>query len=200
MANKNYMENRVIEECRKQLSPRNIQKIAKAAVKIAESFDDRSEIIRLKALIQEVQATKENHMVSLRACNDNAVREMIFEDLRKVCADTEAYEKQLEIEIVRREAITEDQVIKSLTRLAEGDINDIAYRRSLVRLLVSKIFLYDDRYTITFNSGDEEVTIPDMLLDAIEKELDGDSLCLLKQEGHHFFSPAQRSCISRVEA
>jgi hypothetical protein len=57
--------------------------------------------------------------------------------------------------------------------LADGDINDIAYRRSLTRLLVNKIFLYDDRFTITFNSGDDEVTITDVLLEGIEQAFEG---------------------------
>ena len=51
-------------------------------------------------------------------------------------------------------------------------------------MFVNKIFLYDDKYTITFNIGDEEVEITDKQIDEIEKELSGEKLCLLNNVVH----------------
>ena len=92
--------------------------------------------------------------------------------------------EQLELEKARRESITEEQIISSLTKLAKGDVNAIAYRRSLIKRLVNRIFLYDDSFTITFNSGDDEVTITDVLLEKIEEGLDGKNLCLSDHRVH----------------
>ena len=125
-------------------------------------------------------------MTSLRACSDDTVREMILEDLSALGAELIELEKQLELEMARRHVVTEEQIEKSLTKLAEGDIFDVAYRRTLIRLLVNKIFLYDDRFTITFNTGDEEVEITVMLLEEIEENLEGENLCLLNQPLHQF--------------
>ena len=71
-----------------------------------------------------------------------------------------------------------------LSSLADGDVNDITYRRSLIRLLVNKIFLYDDYFLITINSGEEEVEMTIELVDKIEKALGDKSLCLSRNEGH----------------
>ena len=74
-----------------------------------------------------------------------------------------------------------------LSKLASGDINNIVYRKTLIKLFVNKIFLYDDKFTITFNTGDEEVTITDIILDKIEsasKSKGEKSLCLSNAVGH----------------
>ena len=42
----------------------------------------------------------------------------------------------------------------------------------------------DDKFTITFNTGDEEVTITEVMLSEIEEELSGNSLCFLKNKVH----------------
>ena len=175
---KDSIENIIVDECRKLLTPLNIRRIAKELMKIVNSYDDKTEINRLGKLLDDAKQAKNNHMVSLRKCDDT-VREMLIEDLSAIGAEIKELEKQLELENARRESVTEKQIIASLTRLADGDVNDVVYRRSLIRLLVNRIFLYDDKYTITFNSGDEEVTITDVLLENIEKGLEGQKLCLL---------------------
>ncbi|MCL2224345.1 MAG: recombinase family protein [Defluviitaleaceae bacterium] len=177
MVHKSYIEDIVINKCREMLDLDIIRWIAKEIARIAESYDDTTEIDRLKKLLHEAQRAKENHMVSLRKCADDTVREMIVEDLSALGAEIKALEKQLALEQARRETISEKQIIESLTRLAKGDINKIETRRALIRLLVNKIFLYDDRYTITFNSGDDEVEITNELLSNIEKGLE-EKFCL----------------------
>ena len=59
-----------------------------------------------------------------------------------------------------------------------GDIHDKTYRKFLIQIFVNRIYLYDDKFTITFNTGDEEVTISDILLGNIEDALMGKTLCL----------------------
>jgi len=109
---------------------------------------------------------------------------MIFEDLGRIGAEIKELEKQIEIEKARHYVVTEQQVVDHLKSLADGDIKDITYRKSLIRLFVNKIFLYDDKFTITFNTGDEEVTITEVMLSEIEEELSGNSLCFLKNKVH----------------
>lgn len=178
---KNTIEDIVVNECRKLLTPKNIRRIAKEVVKIAQSFDDTSEIKRLEGLIQDAETAIANQMVSLRACTVDTVRELIIQDLSALGAEQKALEGQLELEKARRHIVTEEQIIGELSKLADGDVNDLAYRKSLIRLLVNKIYLYDDRYTITFNSGDGEVEITGELLAKIEEVLSGKNLCLTNQ-------------------
>ena len=185
MVHKDYIEDKVIAVCRNQLMPQNIRRIAKEITKISKSLDDRTEIKRLESLIQKANDEKENHMASLRACKDDELREMIFGDLKRIGAELREFEKQLELENARRESITEEQIIASLTRLVNGDLNDSTYRKTLIRLFVNKIFLYDDEFLITLNSGDEEVEITVELLENIEKVLGFKNLCLLSHPVLH---------------
>ena len=174
-----------MHECQKLLTPQNIRRIAKAVVQVAESYEDNSEFNRLKGLLKETQKAKRKMMASLRVCSDDTVREMIFNDLSKIGAEIKELEKQLEIEEARRQKISESSIIKFLTNLAKCDINNnTVYRRSLIRIFVNKIFLYDDKFTIIFNTGDDETTVSDILLADIEKELEGQSLCLSTVSGH----------------
>lgn len=187
MVHKDYIEDIVVNECQKLLTSQNIRRIAKEVVKISLSMNDHSELKRLEDLFQRAHEEKSNQMISLRACKDDTIREMIFDDLGKIGAEIKELEKQLEIEKAKHYVMTEQQVINHLTKLADGDIHDKTYRKSLVRLFVNKIFLYDDKFTITFNTGDDEVTITDVLLSEIEKGLSGKNLCILNHSVHHIY-------------
>lgn len=184
MVAKDYIEDIVIAECRKLLTPKNIQRIAKEVMKIAVSMDDKTELKRLESLLQIANDKKKNQMESLSLCKDISVKEMIFEDLSRIGAEIKELEKQIELEKTRHHVVTEKQVVEHLTSLANGDVKDVAYRRTLIRLFVNKIFLYDDKFTITFNTDDEEVTITDILLEKIEKGNSGEKLCLLNNSVH----------------
>lgn len=64
-------------------------------------------------------------------------------------------------------------------------IHDLTYRRSLIRIFINKIFIYDDKITITFKTGDEEVEITRELLDKIEGGLGNETLCFSGTSVHH---------------
>lgn len=186
MVMKDYIEDIIIEECRNILTPSNIRRIARETVNMARSFDDQAELKRLSELLQKAQEEKENQMAALRACKSDVVREMIFADLEKISNDITALEKKIEVERSRHYIVTEQQVVDFFTDLAQGDVKDKNYRRTLIKVMINKIFLFDDKLTITFNSGDEEVTITDKLLSEIEKNLRDKTFCLLNQTVHQF--------------
>ena len=191
MVHKDYIEDLVVNKCREFLTPKEIKRIAKRIVTVSESYDDRVEIIRLEGLIKVAQKSIENHMASLRKADD-MVKEMIIKDLSALGVEIKDLERQLAIENSRRKIITEKQVIEALTKLADGDINNEAYRKSLIRLLVNKIYLYDDKITITFDSVDEEIEITDRLLSEIEAKLVDQELWIKQNEGHHLYIEMQQ--------
>ena len=187
MVMKDYIEDIVVNECRALLTPKNIRRIAKEVVKISASMDDSSELKRLENLLKTAHEEKNNQMASIRKCTNDVVREMIIEDLSKIAADIKELERQITIEKSRHYIMTEEQIIERLAKLATGDINNSVYRKTLIKLFVNKIFLYDDKFTITFNTGDEEVTITDILLDKMEsasKSKGAKSLCLSNAVAH----------------
>lgn len=183
--NKDYLEDTVVAECKTLLTPSNIARIAKEVVKIAVGMDDTFELKRLERLLKKANEEKDNQMTNLRKCALDCVREMIIEDLSKIAAEIKELERQLEIERSRHYIMSEEQVVARLTALADGDISNPQYRKTLIKLFVNRIELYDDRYTIIFNTGDDEVTITDRLLEKIEHPSETvKSFCLSNVVGH----------------
>ena len=52
--------------------------------------------------------------------------------------------------------------------MKKGNADDIKYRKVLITTFINSIYLYDDKVTLIFNSGDKSVTINDILLSEIE--------------------------------
>ena len=177
----------VVEECKKLLTPKNINRIANEVVKISAQNDDVSEQKRLEGELKTAEREKENQMTALRQCSSDEVRKMFIIDLEKLAAEIKELERQIEIEKSRHYVLTKEQVVQRLTALSKGDIKDNTYRRTLIKLFVNKIFLYDDKFTITFTTGDDEVEITDALLSKIESgknRKEGTSFCLSNVVAH----------------
>lgn len=184
MVKKDYIEDIIVKECRNLLTSKNIKRIAKEMMWIVSNMESKAELQRLEKELEIANMEKENQMKSLRMCSDDSIRAMIFEDLSKIGAQIKELERQLEIEKSRHFVVTEEQIVAFLESLAKGDVNDITYRRSLIKMFVNKIFLYDDKFTITFNTGDDETEITEKLFDEIENGLSGEKLCLSSNVVH----------------
>lgn len=189
LVQKDYIENIIVAECRKRLTPKNIRKIAREIMRIAQSMEDLSELKRLEALLKSTEQAKENQMSALRQCQDATVRNMIFQDLAAIGAEIDELHRSIDAEKMRRYSVSEEQVIDYLNRIANGDAKNPAYRKALIKMFVNKIYLYDDRITITFQTSGEEVTISDVLLEKVEKESASEKLCLLNRSGHQKIFP-----------
>lgn len=189
MIGKDYIEDLVIKESKAFLTDRNIRRIAKEIIKIAHSDEAFAVLHGFEASLQKLHREQKNQMVNLRKCDSDFVRDMIISDLEKIALEIRDIERQIQIEKANHITITEEQVIDRLSKLANGNILDTVYRRTLIRIFVNKIFIYDDKITITFKIGDEEVEITRELLDKIEGGLGNETLCFseatVHQERHH---------------
>lgn len=123
-------------------------------------------------------------MNALKVCDDDSTRQDIFSEIRQIKDEIQDIEKDLALAEAKCFVVTEEQIITRLTKLATGDITNQVYRRSLIRIFVNKILIYDDRITITFKTGDDEVTITREILDEIEKGLGNETLCFSEATVH----------------
>ena len=185
MAQKDKLEGIVIDECRKLLTASNIKKISKEIMKISRSLDDQSEIKRLTRVIDQLTHQRENQVRATRQCTDDALRLLFFEDMKVITEEIEAAHRQLELEKTRHRVMTEEEVTAFLQKLAKGNVNSFQYRKALIKTFVNKVFLYDDRFTIVFNTGADPVTITDQLLETIESAGETPALCFSDDEAHH---------------
>ena len=90
----------------------------------------------------------------------------------------EKIEEEISNEEKKQIIVSEPQIRFFLNSLKKGNANDERYRQALVNTFINKIFLYDDKLTFIFNSGDEPITINDTLLSDIEEDsCEDNSLC-----------------------
>ena len=181
--NKDYIENLVVAECRRLLSAENIRRIAKEVVAISEAEKDTSNLKRLKKLLAENERKQNNTITAIMESDSTSVRKRLGEQIPILEKEQEELRKQIEIEEQPYPTLSESEIRFFLTSLKKGNVNDIKYRKTLIRIFVNKIFLYDDRITITYNSGDEAVTISDQLLSEMEERNEKDKILFMNGNG-----------------
>jgi DNA invertase Pin-like site-specific DNA recombinase len=170
---KRIIEDIVIHECRKQLSDENIERISRDVIAFNESEQQNNvNLKRLEKLIADLGKQKGNLMDTLKLCEDDDTRKMLLSEISIMDKESKELQIQLAIEESRKVTITRREIIFFLKDLQNGDVSDIKYRKTLISVLVNKIYLYDDgRLTIVFNSGDTTTEIDLNLIDSIEKDI-----------------------------
>lgn len=190
MISKEYIEELILAECRKVLSPFNIDKIAKEVVAVCEAEQNTSYLQHLKRCLSENERKQKNARNAVVEADDPEVRADLYKDILQLKKEHEELKKQIAQESAVLPTLTEPKIKFFLTALKKGNVNDIKYRKTLINILVNKIFLYDDRVTITFNSGEAPVTIDDILLSKISESTSCPEGLILKDSG----PPFTRNC------
>lgn len=168
MVHKDYIEDTVVNECRRLLSTENIHRIAKAVVDICEE-EDKSNLKRLKKQLAENKRKQENTLNAIMESEIESVRKALGDKIPILEKEYSELERLIAIEEETYTNVSEETVVLFLSALKRGRINDMKYRKTLIDIFVNRIYLYDDKITITYNSGGEPVTITDKLLSDLEK-------------------------------
>ena len=166
---KEYIENRIIDECRKQLTPANIDKIAHEVVALCEKEKDNAALKRLEKLMRENERKQGNLMNAVAECEIDSVRKSLYQEIARLATEFDTLKSEYAIEQAGAVSLTISEVKFFLSQLRKGKADSLTYRKTLINVFVNAIYLYDDRFTIIFNSGDKPVTIDDELLSEIEE-------------------------------
>lgn len=169
MVGKDYIENFVIAECRKLLTDKNIEKIAKEVVAVCEAEKDTTNFKRLKNSLSDNNRKCKNLIDAIAECSIEGVRKSLYEKVSQVEQEQKTIEKEIALEEKVTPTLTIPKIEFFLKALKKGDINDMKYRRTLISVFINKIYLYDHKVTLFFNSGDKPVKIDDLLLSEIEE-------------------------------
>ena len=170
LVDKDYIENLVISECRKLLTDENIQRIAREVVALCEKEQDNSNYKRLQKLLKENTRKQENVASAIAECGEESVRKLMYEQVVKLQNERAEIEKQFAIEKASQVHLTVTDIKFFLKQLQKGKADDIRYRKTLINVFVNAIYLYDDKISFIFNSGDTPITIDDKLLSDIEAD------------------------------
>ena len=89
---------------------------------------------------------------------------MIAERISQKKRERSELEQQILVETSSHPTPTVNEVRFFLNQFRKGDVNDLKYRQALVDTFVSKIYLYDDKMTVLYNTQDShsDVTIDDL--------------------------------------
>ena len=166
---KEWIEERVLLECRSLLTENNIERIAQAVATACEADYDSSAIKRIKTAIRETDTAIENLWKALE--HGQAVV-MITDRIEKRKAEREALQAQLAIETGKQVIFTAPQIKAFLYALKRGSVDDEVSRKGIINIFLHSIYLYDDRMTLILNGGDRSVSLDDVFLDEIEEQLD----------------------------
>ena len=173
MVKKNYIESLVLAKCRKLLSAPNIEKISKEVSAICEAERDTSNLRYLQKRLTESERKRENALNAVLETDIPRLRENLYERIAQLEAEQENIREEISKETMPFPSLTAPKIKFFLMALKKGSMTDEKYKKMLIKIFVNKIYLYDDRITITFHSGDDKVEINDRLLSELE-EKDGE--------------------------
>lgn len=165
VVDKQRIEDKVITECRKLLTDKNIEKIARSVAAACETDYDNSAVKRLKAALTEADNAIENLW---NALEKGQSVEMITGRIEKRQQEKEQLQEQLAIEMNKQVVFTAPQIHAFLHALKKGNVDDENNRKGIVNIFLRAIYLWDDRFTLILNGGDKPVTIEDIPLEEIE--------------------------------
>ena len=166
--NKNYIEDLVVRECRRLLSAENIRRIAKEVMTMASAEKDTSELKRLKKLLIENERKQKNTIDAITESDIESVRKALGAKIPELEEEHRGLEQLIAKEEEVYPTLTEEEILFFLNALKKGRVDDVKYCKMLISVFVNRIYLYDDRITITFNSGDKPVTVNDEMLSDLE--------------------------------
>jgi len=132
----------------------------------------------LKSQLSKAIRKHDNLLEVLSECEDKEIRQSVLGKLSQVNEQI----KSLNSEILKEEKsiniVSEDDILFFLLSLKNNRNNDEKYRKTLINIFVNAVYLYDDKLTIIFNSGDKPVTVNDLLLEEIQENLESsEGLC-----------------------
>ena len=149
--NKSYIEDLVITETRKLLTRDNIDKIASEVVRLCEQERNTDNLKRLKRLLKENERATEN---LLKALESGQLIDILAERISQKKKEHDDLERQIFMEKTQNTVPTVNEIRFFLNQFRKGDINDAKYRQALVDTFVNKIYLYDDKMTVLYNTQD----------------------------------------------
>lgn len=167
---KKYIEDLIVDYAREQLTDENLEIILSEAEKFYAPEKGNNNLARLKKQLRECENAINN---LLKALEQGQAADIITAQLAKRQSEVQELKNQIAKEELSNSEFDIDKVKFFLYSLKDGNINDIKYRKALVNLFINRVYLFDDRMTLLFNTSKAPTEITVDILDEIG--LDGGS-------------------------
>ena len=168
---KDVIENIIVEEARKILTEENIIKISKQVMKEIEKSDDNLQCKQLSLEIKNNKRKIANLINAVSECELDSVRKSLYIEIQNLENANAELEKELLSESHQLSNIDEKQIQFFLSHIEKGNIDDVQYKKMLINILINRIYLFDDKLIIYFNTQGKPVQINKSLVENVEKVL-----------------------------
>ena len=154
---KNFIENLVINQCKQLLNDKNINMIAKQVYEVCQKENSKNLAIKeYERQIKTIEKAIDNLLVAVeKGTNIDLINKRITEK-REELENTKillAQEKNKAVEI-------DEQHIKFfLNQLKNGNVDDIAYRKKLIKIFVNQIHIREKEVLIIFNVSKQKISV-----------------------------------------
>ena len=136
---------------------------------MVDNYEKDTEKVRiLRHKLKKINVDKQNLIKSLKDGASDTVRRIIFEEIEKLDNNAKIIQKDIDIETMRALPIEYSEIKFFLTNIRNGNIDDLKYQKALIATLINKIYLYDDKMTIVFNTQNTPVEISSDLISKAE--------------------------------
>lgn len=125
MVKKDYIEDLVVSQCRKLLTPSNIEKIAAEVAAICEAERDTSNLRYLKKCLSNNERKYKNAVDSVLETDNPKFRATIYERISELESEHEQLEKAIALEEAPFPSLTIPKIKFFLTSLKKGNANDM---------------------------------------------------------------------------
>ena len=167
---KEFIEELVIAECRKMLTDENIDRIAREITALTEREGEPVLLQQMRKQLADIEKKKKNLLAAVMECEIEVVRKSLYEQLASIEQQADDLEFQIAREMAGIVRLTVPEIKFFLNDIKKGNPDTVKYKKTLIAVFVNSIYLYDDRITIIFNSGDKPITVTSELLGDIEKQ------------------------------
>ena len=135
------------------LKPETAAHIAEGVVEAMKRLQQDSGVQEYQTALTGVE-TQIHHVVTV--ISGGLQSPALIEKLRELEETKAALESELRREnFIQQTALTSGDILAYLQQFAHGDKNDPTYRKKIVDTFVNSVYVYDDRWVITYNYSDK---------------------------------------------
>lgn len=174
---KEYLEEKVFDTIYKTLTKENIHQIAVNVVKITEENQDLDNLSLLNKNQKKLEKEKDNLINAVAECDISSIRKSLYEKIEQTDVKLKDIARQIYEEEKNKLKLSVTKVEFFLSRLKNVSSSNIQSKRTLIDVLVNKIYLYSDKMIIILNTQEKEL------------EVDIDTLNTQKSSSVGSFSP-----------
>lgn len=164
---KDFIEPLVLSECRNLISDKIIEEVIGRIIEVNKETQEGTDIKRLRNDVKSTEAKIEKLLNQLEEGGSKTIGDRV----RKREEELEVLKRQLKIEESKQRLMDPDIVRMFLRGLRNGEFDSLEYQRMLIRVLVDRIYLYDDRFVVLLNVSKNSSKSTDKRAKEIERHL-----------------------------